>query len=309
MSFPFDSCGAGNFTRKPAFSRLDSLKANPQPERPPHISRRRLLHAIAMAPALRAASPDIPDLRQSQLFLDDTWIAETSRLERVWTQAEIVPEPVLKPEAPWEGIQVVMFGSVFRLASEWRMYYLAYNRPKPALCCMATSRDGLHWERPNLGLVEYGGNRRNNILWIPQDGESTDGPTVMHDPGDAAAPFKMLYYGMGGKRPRGEYVAFSKDGIRWEHRREPVLTNTGDKTNLMAARDHRGRYVAYLRHRNMMQMYGARSVSRSESADFIHWSEPALVLRPDLLDDPNTELYGMSVFPYAGMYIGLLALV
>lgn len=261
-----------------------------------------------MLPALplRAAPAEPVDLRQSQLFLDDTWIEETSRLERVWSSAEIVPEPVLKPEAPWEGVTVVMFGSVFRLANEWRMYYTAYNRPEPALCCVATSTDGLHWERPNLGLVEYRGSRKNNILWLPQNGESTDGPTILHEPGDAAAPFKMLYYGFGGKRPRGEYVAFSKDGIQWEHRPEPVLTNTGDKTNLMGARDHRGRYVAYLRHRNMMQMYGARAVSRSESADFIHWTEPALVLRPDLLDGPNTELYGMSVFPYAGMYVGLL---
>jgi len=261
-----------------------------------------------MLPALpmRAAPTEPADLRHSQLFLDDTWIEETSRLERVWTTAEIVPEPVLKPEAPWEGVQIVMFGSVFRLGNEWRMYYTAYNRPEPALCCVATSTDGLHWERPNLGLVEYRGSRKNNILWLPQNGESNDGPTILHEPDDAAAPFKMLYYGYGGKRPRGEYVAFSKDGIRWEHRAEPVLTNTGDKTNLMGARDHRGRYVAYLRHRNMMQMYGARSVSRSESSDFIHWTEPALVLRPDMVDGPNTELYGMSVFPYAGMYVGLL---
>jgi len=273
----------------------------------PQLSRRRLLQSAAAlcAPPLRAAAEPL-DLRQSQLFLDDAWIEETARLERVWAAAEIVPEPVLKPEAPWEGIQIVMFGSVFRMANEWRMYYLAYNRPQPALACMATSQDGLHWERPNLGLVEYGGNRRNNILWLPSDGESTDGPTVLHEPDDAAAPFKMLYYGYGGKRATGEYVAFSKDGIQWTRRPQPVLTSTGDKTNLMAARDHRGKYVAYLREKTMMQKYGSRSVSRSESADFLHWSEPELVLRPDLLDDPNTELYGMSVFPYAGMYIGLL---
>lgn len=278
------------------------------PDLRPKLSRRRLLQSAAMLPAaLRCSTAAEPaDLRQSQLFLDDTWIEETSRLERVWMTAEIVPEPVLKPEAAWEGIQIVMFGSVFRMANEWRMYYLAYNRPEPALCCMATSQDGLHWERPDLHLVEYRGSRKNNILWLPVNGESTDGPTVLYEPADTAAPFKMLYYGYGGKRPTGEYVAFSKDGIQWTHRPEPVLTNTGDKTNLMAARDHRGRYVAYLRQKNMMKMYGARCVFRSESQDFIHWNEPELVLRPDLLDDPNTELYGMSVFPYAGMYLGLL---
>ena len=84
---------------------------------PSNLSRRRLLQTAAMLPALRAASTEPADLRHSQLFLDDTWIEETSRLERVWTTAEIVPEPVLKPEAPWEGMQIVMFGSVFRLAA------------------------------------------------------------------------------------------------------------------------------------------------------------------------------------------------
>ena len=28
----------------------------------------------------------------------------------------------------------------------------------------ATSKDGIHWEKPELGLVEFGGNKRNNIV-------------------------------------------------------------------------------------------------------------------------------------------------
>ena len=40
------------------------------------------------------------DLHTSQLFLDDTWIAEAYRLERTWESADIYPEPVVKPEAP-----------------------------------------------------------------------------------------------------------------------------------------------------------------------------------------------------------------
>ena len=30
--------------------------------------------------------------------------------------------------------------------------------------CLATSKDGVHWEKPNLGKVEYKGSRDNNIL-------------------------------------------------------------------------------------------------------------------------------------------------
>ena len=31
--------------------------------------------------------------------------------------------------------------------------------------CYATSKDGIHWEKPDLGLVEYNGSQRNNIVW------------------------------------------------------------------------------------------------------------------------------------------------
>jgi len=262
--------------------------------------------AFAAPPQRSGAEHTRKDLRKSQFFLDDTWIEETYRLERAWTRAEIVPEPVLRPEAPWEGMQLMMFGSVFRLKDEWRMYYSTYNRPAPSLFCLAVSQDGLHWERPNLGLVEFRRSKANNILWAPPPGERHDGPTVCHDPGDAQAPFKLMYYGFGENRTPGEYVAFSKDGIVWRHHPTPVLTNTGDRTNLLPVRDHTGKFAAYLRHRDMMKLHRARTVWRSHSEDFLRWTDPELILKPDLLDDPNTELYGMSAFPYSDLYLGML---
>ncbi len=246
------------------------------------------------------------DLTQSQLFLDDTWIAESLRLERVWEDAEVFPEPVLIPDRPWEGWQVVMFGSVFRLQDQWRMYYMTYNLPKPSNFCLAFSDDGLHWKKPELGLVNYEGSKANNILWTPPEGENHDGQTVCYDAPDSKFPFKLMYYSFGGKRPAGEYVAFSRDGINWQHQSQPVLSNTGDRTNVMSTRDHRGKYVAYLRHKDMMKLYRARTVWRSESEDFVQWTDPQLILKPDLLDDPNTELYGMAAFPYSDLYLGML---
>jgi hypothetical protein len=266
------------------------------------------LHA-AEAPArprVIAADRNTRDLRYSQLFLDDTWIEDTTRLKRMWNSAEILPEPVLRPEAPWEGTQIVMYGSVFKLNDEWRMYYGTYNPPQPSLFCLATSDDGIHWVRPKLNLVNFRGSKANNILWAPEAGEKQDCPTVCHDPQDLAAPFKMMYYASHGSQTAGEYVAFSKDGIVWKPQALPVLTNTGDRTNLMGTRDRAGKFVAYLRHRDMMKLYGARCVWRSESSDFLKWTDPELILRQDLLDDPNTELYGMTGFPYADLYLGMV---
>jgi len=43
----------------------------------------------------------------------------------------------------------------------------AHPGPTREMCvCYATSKDGIHWEKPELGLIEYGGNRKNNIVTL-----------------------------------------------------------------------------------------------------------------------------------------------
>jgi hypothetical protein len=101
-------------------------------------------------------------------------------------------------------------------------------------------------------------------------------------------------------------VGFSKDGITWKHHPGPVLTVTDDRTFVLNGRDHRGKYIVHLRHLDMRKRFRARTVWRSESEDFLRWTEPKPILEPDLLDEPNTELYGMPVFRYSDLYIGML---
>jgi hypothetical protein len=57
--------------------------------------------------------------------------------------------------------------------------------------------------------------------------------------------------------------------------------------------------------------FWGRAVARLESPDFIHWdyNKPAtapIVMSADPLDQPGDETYDMHVFPYEGIYIGLL---
>ena len=42
--------------------------------------------------------------------------------------------------------------------------------------CYATSKDGIHWEKPELGLIDFGGSKQNNIVI-----EYTHGVAVMKD--------------------------------------------------------------------------------------------------------------------------------
>jgi len=53
------------------------------------------------------------------------------------------------------------------------------------------------------------------------------------------------------------------------------------------------------------------SVGRIESADFLKWDftrplTAPIVMTPDLQDKPMTEIYSLRVFPYEGIYIGLV---
>ena len=73
----------------------------------------------------------------------------------------------------WEGDNCAYF-NLFKDGDIYRMYYLAVlsklvyecedNTAQPIYACYAESRDGLHWTRPNLGLVSLGGVTENNII-------------------------------------------------------------------------------------------------------------------------------------------------
>ena len=63
-----------------------------------------------------------------------------------------------------------------------------------------------------------------------------------------------------------------------------------------------GRYWLY--HKTPAEQI--RTVSRIASDDFVHWKHSRKVLAPDAYDPPDTQFYGLSAFPYAEQYLGLL---
>jgi len=243
-------------------------------------------------------------LNVPQFFFDDALIAHQQRLVRRWLPATVFPKPVLEPDRPWEGRQLVLFGTVLPAPeSGYRLYYSCFTPAEGnAKFLLATSPDGFHWEKPELGVVEWQGSKANNIVLDPT--MHNDSPSVIFEPDDRQFPYKMITYHGRADGQSGLHGYRSADGISWEMLPGPVLV-TGDRTNMMDSRPD-GKYVVYTRQPKMMTNFGARSVFRSESADFLHWSEPELVLTPDLDDDPDIEYYGMSVFERHGWYFGLM---
>jgi len=243
-------------------------------------------------------------------FFDDSLIAHQHRLARHWLPARIHPEPVLKPERPWEQRELAYPSIVADPAGGYRLYYTICSitgMRNDSPVCLATSPDGLRWEKPNLGLVEFNGSRANNF--VVKTDYHLDGPSVLHDPSDSNAPWKMLLFHIGTPEKTwgddwGFYSYTSADGLRWKQIPGRRLL-TGDRNNLAASKVN-GKFVNFTRLAEMYTRFGGRVIYRTESADFIQWSPGELVLAPDLEDAPDVEFYGLSAFERNGWWIGLL---
>jgi hypothetical protein len=173
--------------------------------------------------------------------------------------------------------------------------------------CYATSRDGIVWEKPDLGIVAFEGSRRNNLV----SAKGGVGSVVkdLCDP-DPARRYKVL---------QSRAVRFSPDGLHWG---EPVpcpeIFALGDKyrgfmlgdTQKSFVWDERARkYVGFTRlweARKTKEGQNIRLEARTESPDFLRWTPAVEVLRGG--PDPQMQVYALIVFPYANVFLGLIAL-
>lgn len=267
--------------------------------------------------------------RRHRLFIDDEVVAERDGVERVVTVATRNPaNPLVRPEHPWEDDMVLLYGSVERdpASGRFHMWYLGRNfedrNPMRTVVCYARSEDGLRWEKPALGVVEYGGRRDNNIV-VLNHGNGLDDIVAFIDPRetDPGRRFKMFVYQLDvPDRREGLYLYVSGDGIHWQEqpgpiipgatqfpknadhqfRRDVMVDGVGDVTTILFD-PALGRYVANLK----ILSGGMRSRMMSESDDLIHWTRPRLILAPDE-QDAGTELYGMCGFPYESLWLAVV---
>lgn len=277
--------------------------------------------ALGMTPASQASAEGttrIIELNELPLlFADDSGIAASSGVVRTIHAAKTRPAPVLEPKLPWEGSRVYVYGSVYydQNADRFSLWYLGHPEPdasgkeprvpgfrkgKGDVVLYATSRDGLEWERPELGLHSFQGSKANNIVF------DLHSASVLHDlrEKDPARRYKML-----GSRVGAYYAAVSPDGLTWQRHPDdnPILTASD---NISLTQDpFTGEYLAY--HRRPSTKNG-RCVWLSRSADFNTWSKPDLVFAADAIDNAwarnpgeRTEVNNLSVFPHAGGFLGL----
>ena len=226
-----------------------------------------------------------------ELFADDYLIQK--RTEGV-SHELIRPEPrevVLNCDAPWEGNTCGYFG-IFQDGEVYRLYYRGWKHDpatqkqlQDEVTCYAESRDGIHFEKPNLGLIEWEGSKENNIIW---SGTGSHNFTAMRD-------WNGHYRAVGSLGFKKGLLAFeSVDGKVWKQsRNEPIITNGAfDSQNLVFWDPHRAEYRAYWR----IFSNNVRAIRTATSQDFVNWDNEADITFPE--GTANEHLYTNAVQPY-----------
>jgi len=211
--------------------------------------KRLLFAALCCCGALSAsAAPDrvaeassglAPDAGDWVLFsLDDQALPWRENLKLTLERpVKFAGNPILGPgpEAGPDGYGALLYGTVIKEAGKFRMWYVASPRVDPKILgddenmeyyrpvAYAESADGIHWTRPNLGLVDFRGNKNNNLIGIEPSNEGYargyDFVAVLCDPSDPdrAQRYKMAYITHDMPRASGSTAtAVSPDGLHWQ---------------------------------------------------------------------------------------------
>lgn len=283
-----------------------------------------------------------PDL---YILADRDLVDHSENSIRRFCPIEKHPVPVLVPDMPWEGVQAdgmveslqdPFYSTVLHDPSEhvFRCWYRPLNRylsgcfqppyaNQESKVCYAISKDGTHWEKPNVGQVLFQGAYDNNMLRLAD--ESFTGPSITAETLSTVFPYSrrnsdVRFAATAHERSddpvyaKGITVCFSSDGVRWRMHYPPVLPLHGDchtiswdpgnQCFLLTTRCHQ--------HKTLCHRWGRpwkRHIALSKSRDLFHWTPPVTVLEADDEDPEDTQLYMMHIVPYGHAYLGQLLML
>ncbi len=233
---------------------------------------------------------------------------------------------VLDGDRDWEIIGINYLGLV-KVGDTYRLYYRSRDKDfwscyKNRLC-VAESKDGKTFTRPNLGMYEFNGSTENNLHHM--EDRPIDNFAVFLDENPdcpADAKFKALsacegWLPDGTKQVKLLYYK-SADGLSFENAGSLPVPGVFDSYNVVFWDNADGEYKLYLRdfhdkngtrrvtppkEEDLAGVY--RDVRLSTSKDFVNWSPPVMIEFDDGLRD--IELYTNQITKYERarqMYIG-----
>ena len=281
--------------------------------------------------ACAPAEPVPATKRARYLVLDARIIDKTDNVELTVGVVDKHPaNPLFKEDKPWEPRFDNPYSSVIYDSEEkiWKCWYSIFTRsgsrgdfPGEGLAsekrawvkwregrrgfglCYATSKDGIKWTKPELGVIDFNGNKKNNIVI-----KYTHGVAVMKDlrDPDPKKRYKAIH-----PESRNSAVWFSADGINWGKKLNAGSIDRGDTNQSVWWDEDLKKYVLITRGwggaktTGRYGRSGQRQKVRSESSDFLKWSKvtPAIVGL-----DPRMQIHDMLVAPHAGVYVGMVGL-
>jgi len=211
----------------------------------------------------------------AQAFVDAALLEQTDGVTRRWHKPERVGDgPVLAADRPWEHTPYFTYSNfnVLRDPTDGlvKCWYedlgpMRPYQPHPwqTRMLLATSRDGLVFDKPELGIVRVEGQDTNIFCGYVAGAEpSASNPwadvgvhsaAIVIDPtGEAQARYRMLFSRRGGDGSEALVCATSADGVRWAPLEvRPSFGNSGDwisDVSTITVDPASGLFVQFTRH-------------------------------------------------------------
>lgn len=265
---------------------------------------RLLLFAIVFVLTTAVQAEDSTEYDVSLFAFDDQSIPWKSNLKLTMTPPKKHPDNPLIPigkKGACDAGGVQFYGSMIEHEGKYKLWYVAlddtvFKRAYQGLrVAYAESDDGIHWTKPNLGLVEYRGNTNNNLVAFDPPEACTIHMIVLHeaDEPDPTRRFKMMMNVQTRLAARKKNVAtsvafFSADGLRWRAATKMEFENGQIKDEYRTLPPVHFEQGGLFRWKGMYHLAGqqitpwvyqadgkvaGRVMTTYRSPDLIHWQE------------------------------------
>jgi hypothetical protein len=283
----------------------------------------------------------------TELFLDDHLIEMVAGVRRrMHRPRKHLLNPILRPEKWWEGNQLLPYATLYdaeeklfklwcRCGSDFREHYVADHA---AYSAYYTSTDGIHWDRPMLGVTDLGGRKDHNVVFVGDRAAAKHNNVVQGNKGfivsvvrhphpkDEGEKYVGLAFSM---KRRGARLGTSPDGIHWHFDENPFwqthldVASWGDDALIQLIYDKaKKKWVVYRRvipqeGERMMAAPGdenskavdryVRIFSYTESENLKDWGNYRVIVSMDADDPVNSDVYNLSCMNYEQVYVGYMS--
>jgi hypothetical protein len=213
----------------------------------------------------------------------------------------------LRFDKPWEG-RFCGYATIIHDGPLYRFYYRGLpsgnaDGSNAEVTCVAESKDGISWTKPELGLFEVQGTKANNVILAGMAPFSHNFCLMLDT--SKGVPKGERYKALAGTGSSGLAAFVSEDGLRWKKLRDKAVFTKGafDSQNVPFWSEHEQSYLCYFR----VFEKGIRRIARTTSKDFITWTEPVMM---GYGDRPIEHLYTNQTSPYfraPHLYVGTAA--